>query len=222
MKPIAGAACAALVLGSWMAAGHARPVSYPEAWTLQTFNEARRSAVLAHITTTPFASYGVRIEQRRYADHVFQGLQHNRLLRRWNAPGSQANLYVKLGAGLALGDFNTPATDDTGRGAGFVQVAADWENRRVFVSGASGVYAAEGMAMSETSARVGVAPYVAEFGALHTWLMLQVDHRPQALNEQGMETLTVTPLVRFFKGPVLAELGWSSNDEALVNFTYRF
>lgn len=90
------------------------------------------------------------------------------------------------------------------------------------MSGSAGVYAVEGMAMSEQSARVGLAPYVAEFGALHTWLMLQVDQRPQALIDEGMEEFTVTPLLRFFKGPVLIEIGWSTNNEALFNFTYRF
>jgi hypothetical protein len=198
----------------------ARPVSYPEAWTLQTFNEARRSAVLAHYTTTPFASYGLRAEERRYADHRFFGLQHNRLLKRWNAPDSQANLYLKLGAGGAEGRFNTADTES--RAAGFAQLATDWENRRFFVSGAAGVYAAEGMAMRELSGRLGVAPYVAEFGGLHSWLMLQADYRPDALTDQGADTFTVTPLLRVFTGSVLSEFGWSSNDELLFNFTYRF
>ena len=39
---------------------------------------------------------------------------------------------------------------------------------------------------------------------------------------RGADTLTVTPLVRLFKGPVLLEAGYSSNDEPLFNLTYRF
>lgn len=198
----------------------ARPVSYPEAWTVQTFNEAERNALLIHYTTTPKAAYGLRIEDRGYDDHVFYGGQHNRLLKRWNAPDSQANLYLKLGAGVAAGDFNTG--DSESKAAGFAQVAADWENRHLFFSAAAGTYAFEGAMMTEQSARIGVAPYAAEFGALHTWVMVQVDHRPDADETLGAEELTVTPLLRFFKGPALMEIGYSSNDEPLFNFTYRF
>ena len=216
--------CVAALMGAALAtlgtAAAARPVSYPEAWTVQTFNEAERNALLVHYTTTPKTAYGLRIEDRGYDDHVFYGAQHNRLLRRWNAPDSQANLYLKLGAGAASGEFN--AGHDETRVAGFARIAADWENRHLFFSGAAGAYAVEGSLQTEQSARIGVAPYAAEFGALHTWVMVQVDHRPDADEALGAKALTVTPLLRFFKGPALLEVGYSSNDEPLFNFTYRF
>lgn len=202
------------------ASAEARPVSYPDAWTLQTFNEAERNAFLAHYTTTRWASYGIRVEDRGYDDHVFYGGQHNRLLKRWNAPDSQANIYLMLGAGAASGAFNTG--EDQTKAAGFAHLSADWENRRLFVWGAARAYAVEGDLTTEQAVRIGVAPYVADYGALHTWLMVEVDHRPDAREDLGAKELTVTPLVRFFKGPALLELGYSSNDEPLINFTYRF
>ena len=221
MSPLRRAALACLT-GSVLAAtgAQARPVSYPEAWTVQTSNEAERNAALAHYTIDPRWAVGLRVEDRTYEDHVFVGVQSNRLLRRWNAPDSQANLYLKLGAGAARGAFLGEETET--RPGGFVRVAADWEDRRAFVSGALGTTAVSGMWMREASARVGLAPYVAEFGALHAWLMVQADYRPDAPQARGAETLTVTPLVRLFKGPVLVEAGWSTNDEPLLGLTYRF
>lgn len=68
------------------------------------------------------------------------------------------------------------------------------------------------------AARVGWAPYEGDTGALHTWLMLEVDHR-----KHMDERTSVTPLLRFFKGPALLELGYNLIDSSpLVNFTYRF
>jgi hypothetical protein len=68
------------------------------------------------------------------------------------------------------------------------------------------------------AARAGVAPYVANFGALHTWIMVQVENNPKADNP-----VTVTPLLRFFRGPLLVEIGYTLEDErALFNWTYRF
>jgi hypothetical protein len=68
------------------------------------------------------------------------------------------------------------------------------------------------------AARVGWAPYEGDTGSLHTWLMVEIDHR-----EQIKEDTTVTPLVRFFKGAALLELGYNLTDPSpLINFTYRF
>ena len=66
--------------------------------------------------------------------------------------------------------------------------------------------------------KVGVAPYVANYGNLHTWLVLQLTHTPEF---EGDEAGT-TPLVRFFKGAHLAEFGVSSNKRILFNFIARF
>ena len=66
--------------------------------------------------------------------------------------------------------------------------------------------------------QIGVAPYIGEYGDLHTWLMLEIDHRPS-----DPDSITATPLVRFFKGPLLVEAGYNLTvNQPLVNFTYRF
>ena len=68
------------------------------------------------------------------------------------------------------------------------------------------------------AARVGWAPYEGDTGDLHTWLMVEVDRR-----EHLEEATTVTPLIRFFKGQALLEVGYNLSDsKPLLNFTYRF
>lgn len=206
---------------SSMSAVQARPVSYPGGWTLMLNHEAENSSAHLHYTIDPRTSLGLRIESGDYGDHTFVGGQLNRLVKRWNAPGAQANIYLKTGLGVATGDFNTDQSET--QAAGFIRLSADWENRRWFVAGdlyAHGV--AEQQTMTGQQARIGVAPYVAEFGGFHTWLMLQADAKQNRFADQGEEALTLTPLVRFFYGPRLLELGYSSNDEALFKFIQRF
>ena len=66
--------------------------------------------------------------------------------------------------------------------------------------------------------RLGWAPYEGDTNDLHTWLMLEVDQR------SGLDdSLSVAPLLRFFKGPALLELGFNLVDPSpLINFTFRF
>ena len=68
------------------------------------------------------------------------------------------------------------------------------------------------------AARFGWAPYAGDTGELHTWLMLEIDRRGHFDDKTS-----VTPLLRFFKGPALLELGYNLTDPSpLVNFAYRF
>jgi hypothetical protein len=96
---------------------------------------------------------------------------------------------------------------------------ADWETRALFAS--YEMRAADlGQLGAQTmhAARIGWAPYEGDTGDLHTWLMLEVDRR-----EHLVDTTTVTPLLRFFKGPVLLEVGYNLSDsKPLMNFIYRF
>ncbi len=194
----------------------ARPVSYPDGWTFMQMNDAMSNAVHVHYSPTAKYSIGYKGEYFRDDEWQFHGLQLNNLLKRWNQPESQANFYVKSGLGLAYSDQN--GFDYETEAAGFVGIATDWENRRFFTSYENrAIYAGDINKEFSQKARVGVAPYIGDYGDVHTWLMLQVDHIPTAEDE-----LTVTPLVRFFKGPSLLESGVNNKGNVLFNFVYRF
>lgn len=204
---------AGLALTALAAPASARPVSYAGGWTLMQENNGMYSSLHAHYSPTATDSVGLYVEQNWDMDTTFTGLQYNRLVKRWNAPASQGNVYFKLGAGAA-----SPFAGGDADLASFAGLAADWETRRVFVS--YDVRARDfGPDESVThAARLGVAPYVAEFGALHTWAMVQVENSPEA-----DESLTFTPLVRLFKGPLLIEAGYTvETEEFMLNWTWRF
>ena len=209
------AALAAILICAFSMA-QARPVSYQGGWTILEETDRQSTSLLTHYTFTPNLSVGVRTEWDRREDIVLNGIQATYLAKRWFGENFQANIYGFAGAGAA-----SPVGDTIGdtEAAAFAGVLADWETRRLFAS--YRMRALEAGALDATffqAARIGFALYEGDTGALHTWLMVEVDHRPDNEDPVG-----VTPLVRFFKGPALLELGWSVTDEQpLANFTFRF
>ena len=197
-------------------AATARPISYPGGWTTMSMNDADSNMVHVNYTFTPKYSVGYVTEYWREEEWQFHGAQYNYLAKRWNNPGSQANFYLQAAAGAAHSDFGN--FDNKNEFAGFAGAEIDWEDRRYFTSYENRlVYAGDIAKFFTHKARVGVAPYVGDYGDLHTWLMLQVDNNPGNKDE-----ITVTPLVRFFKSDYLVEVGVNNEGNALINATLRF
>ncbi len=179
-------------------------------------NNGKEHSALIHYSPTAKYSIGLRSEYRRAKEYSLTGIQLTNLLKRWNKKDSQANVYVN--SGIAYADRNSSRfKDDSGFGV-FAGVSADWETRQYFSSyQARYVEAGSIDDFFIHKARVGITPYVAEYGNLHTWLMLELDHMPE-----GEDTFTITPLVRLFKDVHLIELGISNHNDALFNWTVRF
>ena len=191
----------------------ARPVSYPGGWTLMQMNNGDYASLHWHYSPTFQDSIGIYSERNWSEDWHFTGVQYNRLVNRWNEQNAQANLYFQAWLGQA-----DPFGDESPELAGFVGVSADWETRRWFTS-----YEARGYDLTfdqsvRHRARIGVAPYIGDYGDLHTWLMLQVDNNP----ESDTPT-TLTPLVRFFYDVQLLEFGYTpETDRFMANWIVRF
>lgn len=194
----------------------ARPVSYPGGITAMTMNSGSANTLHLHYSPSAKYSVGYKGEYWRSGDYTIQAVQVNNLLKRWNNPDSQANVYLKSGAGIAYsdkGDF-----DGETEPAFYTGIAMDWEDRRYFTSYENRYTEAGDIDdFYMQSARVGVAPYVGEYGDLHTWLMLHVEHVPEA-----KEKVSVTPLVRLFKGVHLAEFGMSNQGDVTFNYVIRY
>jgi len=208
-----GLAVACLLLCN---AAIARPVSYTGGWTLIETSNRAATAGLVHYSASYNFSLGFRHERQRDDDVALTAIQPTFLAKRWFGKTYQGNLYFTGGIGTASDRSNGHQSSDT---ATFVGVMADWETRTVFVN-----YEARFLEQrtlgnhSMHTARFGWAPYEGDTGELHTWLMLEIDHR-----DHFEEETAVTPLLRFFKGPALFEVGYNLTDPSpLANFTYRF
>jgi len=190
---------------------HSRPVSYPSGITLMQMNDADSNTFHIHYSPTIHYSIGYKGEYWPDRAFTFQGLQLNWLAKRWNKAKSQANFYIKSGAGSVK-------SNDQRKFGSFFGISTDWENRRFFTMYENRYNSASNFRDFYTQkARFGIAPYLGSYGDLHTWLMLQVEHR-----SDGEDRVEVTPLVRLFKDEYLAEFGINSQGSALVNFVIRY
>lgn len=191
-----------------------RPVSYPGGFTILSHNDAFSQALHVHYSPTAFHSIGIRQEKMEEDNSHRTFLQNNFLINRINAPHSQSNWYLKTGIGFA----NPKGNGKDLKEAAFAELSWDWEDRRWFVMASKKLEYRRAMPnVSMSSYRIGWAPYVAEYGSLHTWIMVQADHRPD-----DEDSTTITPLLRFFKGPQLYEIGYSDKKTFLINFIWRF
>ena len=189
----------------------ARPVSYPGGWMAMTMNDSMENSAMLSYSPTAKDAFGIRTDYMRNDETWLHTLTYNRLLKRWNEADSQANLFLMTGAGIG---------DDHGSfsPAGFGGIEADWESRRYYISYENRFIASEANDQYfDQKARVGIAPYIADYDGVHTWLMLQVQNNPSADDK-----FVVTPLVRLFNTEILTEVGYSSNNTLLFNATWQF
>ncbi|MEL0137105.1 MAG: hypothetical protein VW806_06515 [Halieaceae bacterium] len=191
-------------------------MSYTGGWTIIEESDRQSSSALVHYTPAPSWSIGLRTEVNRDNDYAIYSVHPTFLAKRWFGKDYQGNLYFHGGIGVASGVYGNPLRDET---AVYGGIMADWETRSLF-AGYRSRYLDAGHFGDQFmhAARVGYAPYEGDSGDLHTWLMLEIDHRPEE-----EVPITATPLVRLFKGPLLLEVGYNLTvNQPLLNFTYRF
>lgn len=178
---------------------------------MMTMVDERSTELELNYTVTSKYALGVMSEYMRDGNWWKQSIHQYNLLKRWNMPDSQGNLYLMSGVGVAHDDDHSTV-------AGEVGIQADWEDRRIYTSYSNSFVNAGAIDRGfEQKARVGIAPYIGEYGDLHTWLMLQVEHMPGESDE-----FTITPLVRLFKGSNLAEVGVSDRGSLFFHFMIYF
>jgi hypothetical protein len=207
----------ALAIACSASALQARPVTYPGGKMSMT--EVMGDTVLTQLDYTisrrvAIGAYGLR---ESGGERLSAGAVVNYLLMRRNTEVSQANAYLAVGAGPSWERQPGRRGRDTDP-SGWVAAEADWETRRLFVGGMGQVSVSnDGDVETGFRTRLGVAPYVADAGALHTWLFLQVGRAAQ-----DGEDVQVTPVLRLFRGDVLGEAGVSLNGQAFATLWFYF
>ena len=200
-----------LIFASASALAH--PVPFQGAVGVMTWNQPLLSDTLI--------TYSFRHDAAVAARHMridmpegrmnFYGPQLNYLVKRWNLPDAQANVYV-YGAYGAMNFLNQ------NNGAGQVGTEADIEDRRLYASlKYEKMWEKTKTNFYHGSARIGAAPYAAEFNEIAAWLMLQYDYHPQLSKK-----FELTPLVRLFYRSVLLEVGVSTQADWMLNFMFHF
>lgn len=135
----------------------------------------------------------------------------NGLIHRWNGENYQGNLYAETG-------FGRSRLSGSDRGAYYVGLLGDIEDRKYYaLAHISTLRNSSGRETNHYKIRLGIAPYVEEFSALHTWLILQADRYTHVSSRYHL-----TPFLRFFYRNVLWEIGSSLQGDLKLNTIIHF
>jgi hypothetical protein len=206
------AAILAVLLPVLSSGAEARPVSYPGGTTLIQELDLMMGSLLLHYTPNRDVSLGARVTRMREDEWTLAGAQATWLVRRWNMPGAQANIYLTGHAGAGWFDGGVA------RPAGFVEAQADWENRRVMLMAMGRLTHAEGIETSDMQmARIGWAPYAGDYGDVHLWLFGQLMR-----TSTGEDRIQPALVARIFYRTMLVEAGVTDRGGLILNSTFRF
>ena len=182
----------------------ARPISYSGGSTIMSFSDNIKDSLYYHYSPSYKYSVGIENISDKYFDDNYSYVRFTYLLNRKNTENSQRNLYLQ--SGISSKGFNEF----------FYGMHGDWETRRLFVGFGLKETKRKIHDYSEQYYQIGVAPYLGDYGDLHTWIMIKA-------KENSLQNKWSTyPVLKFFKGNVLVEFGYGEKTEWDVHLMYRF
>ena len=182
----------------------ARPISYSGGSTLMALTNNIKDSVYFHYSPSYKYSVGVEHLKHKVFNQHASYLRFTYLLNRKNSQNSQRNLYFQSGISL-----QRPS-------AHFFGIHGDWETRRWFTGFGYKQEIQVDRNYSEQYAQIGFAPYLGEYGDLHTWFMLKTK-KNTLLNDWYSY-----PVLKFFKGDLLIEFGYHKDAKWDTHLMYRF
>ena len=200
----------------------AGPMGFDESiMAMGDFNNNWRESFVNY-AITPRDAFGVSATYMRADDkaksRTLEEVTYTRLLKRWNAPHAQANLWFQGGIGALQGEDERVGKDD--KFSKFVYtpgVQFDYETTRIYFLAAHRLYRASGINHDYTSVRVGFSFYETDYESTQPWLILE------ARNMNGLsEKIEVTPMLRLINKSFFVEAGVNNFHEPRFNFMYIF
>ncbi len=179
-----------------------RPISYSGGHTLMHFNDSMKESVYYHYSPIYKFSMGLETMKNKVFSSNETNIRFTYLINRKNKKLSQRNLYFQ----------SAISTKDNNYTYG---MHGDWETRRYFI-GFDYKEVKNIIDYSDKHIHLGVAPYLGEYGDLHTWLMVKT--KKNSINNKQI----TYPVVKFFKGNVLLELGYDKKKDWDIHLMYRF
>jgi len=180
----------------------ARPISYSGGHTVMHFNDNMKESIYYHYS--PSFKYSVGVE--KFNDKIFDrsdtNLRFTYLVNRKNTKNSQRNFYFQSAVSTNNNNY-------------IYGVHGDWETRRYFI-GFDYDEVKNIIDYSNKHIQLGFAPYLGTYGDLHTWLMVKT--KKNSINKKQI----TYPVVKFFKGNVLLELGYDKKTDWDIHLMYRF
>lgn len=195
---------------------HAAPMGFKESWmAMGDFSPNWREG-FSNYAFTPRDALGPSLLYMRSDDKTksrdLAEVAYTRLLKRWNLPHAQANVWFIGGLGAVRGsDFSGMRT----MASPGVQV--DYETSRIYAMGYARLYRAEGINHDYAAARLGFSFYEVDYDEVQPWIVVE------ARRMRGLSDMTeITPMLRLIHNRYFVEAGVNNSKQLRFNFMYTF
>ena len=200
----------------------AGPMGFDESFmAMGDFNNNWRESFINY-AITPRDALGVSATYMRADDksksRTLEEVTYTRLLKRWNAPHAQANLWFQGGIGALQGEDKLVGENrDFDKVMITPGVQFDYETTRIYFQAAHRLYRATDINHDFTSVRAGFSFYESDYDKTQPWLILE------ARNMNGLsEKVEITPMLRLINKNFFVEAGVNNSREPRFNFMYIF
>ncbi len=191
----------------------AHPTSYKGAVSVMTWNQPWLSDYWLTYSFRYDMAVAARFMQMTMPEGRIRAYlpQYDVLLKRWNGSDYQANVY-------AYGSFGRAEFEEKKGNIRLGGTEIDAESRKWFVL-AKGEWMKTSFDSysNQFEARLGLAPYEAQFTELASWFMVKYQFHPTLMKKEA-----ITPMARFFFRNVLWETGVSLDGDYMLNLMFHF
>ena len=182
----------------------ARPISYSGGSTLMMFSDNMKDSLYYHYSPSYKYSIGIENLKDKNLRDNYSYLRFTYLINRKNSLHSQRNLYFQSG-------LSSKSGNDL-----FYGIHGDWETRRWFLGFDTKKVENRLKSYNQNHVQIGFAPYLGEYGDIHTWLMLKT--KKTSIKDKRSSY----PALKFFKGNTLLEFGYNNKTDWDIHLMYRF
>ena len=182
----------------------ARPISYSGGSTLMMFSDNMKDSLYYHYSPSYKYSVGIENLKDKNLRDDYSYLRFTYLINRKNNLHSQRNLYFQSG-------LSSKSGNDL-----FYGIHGDWETRRWFLGFDTKKVENRLKSYNQNHVQIGFAPYLGEYGDIHTWLMLKT--KKTSIKDKRSSY----PALKFFKGNTLLEFGYNNKTDWDIHLMYRF
>ena len=182
----------------------ARPISYSGGSTLMMFSDNMKDSLYYHYSPSYKYSVGIENLKDKNLRDNYSYLRFTYLINRKNSLHSQRNLYFQSG-------LSSKSGNDL-----FYGIHGDWETRRWFLGFDTKKVENRLKSYNQNHVQIGFAPYLGEYGDIHTWLMLKT--KKTSIKDKRSSY----PALKFFKGNTLLEFGYNNKTDWDIHLMYRF
>jgi len=198
----------------------AGPMGFQDSWMSMGDIGPNWREVFINQAVTPRDAFGIsQTYMRADDDRIFRNLTeatYTRLIRRWNRPHSQANLWFVGGIGdMRAYDRATDRLDN--RLAASPGMQADYETTRLYFSATHRLYRASEINHDYSAMRAGFSLFEADYDQTQPWLLVEARYM-NGLSDR----VEITPMLRLINRNYFVEAGANNFGQPRFNFMFIF